>query len=120
MTAAVAAPLFGAGPLGWAVGGALVVGGILFAKKHHNDHNLPPLHDNHNRGNPNNKGPNGDPKDPFYIHKIFAKSRKDAFERAKKAGFGNRPINHGDHFHIRKIRGMQDYKFGSSHFYWNK
>ena len=119
MTAA-AAPLFGAGPIGWIAGGAIVLGGLLLAKKHHDDHNLPPLHDNRNHGNPNNRGPNGDPEHPFYEHFILAKSRKDALERARRAGFGNRPIDHGDHFHARKIRQMIEYKFGNAHFKWKK
>ena len=116
---AAAAPLFGAGPVGWIAGGAVILGTILFAKKHHDDHNLPPLHDNRNHGNPNNKGPNG-PKNPFYEHFILAKSRKDALERARRAGFGNRPIDHGDHFHVRKVRQMIDHKFGNAHYKWKK
>ena len=116
--AAVAAPLFWLGPIGWIAGGSFILGGILLAKKHHDDHNLPKLHDNGNHGNPNNKDPNGNPINPYYYHTIMARSRKDAMERARRAGFGTRPILDGDHFHVGKFRGGKLFKFGNTHFKW--
>ena len=72
--AAVAAPLLGLGPGGWIAAGIITAGIILLAKKNQ-DQNIPPLHDNHNKGNPNNRGPNG-PIHPYYYHTIMCKSRK--------------------------------------------
>ena len=114
--AAVAAPLVGLGPGGWVAAGIITVGILLFAKKNKN-HNIPRLHDNHNKGNPNNKGPNG-PKDPFYYHIVWCNSKKDAYERALRDGFGNKPIFDGDHFHLSKMRGGKLFKFGNAHYRW--
>ena len=101
------------------LGGAIVVGGIVLIKKHHDDHNLPSLHDNYNSSNPNNKGPNGDPNDTFYTHIIIAKSRKDTLEKTRKSGYGNKPVGYGEHFHMRKICEKKDFKYESTHFTWN-
>ena len=113
--AAVAAPLLGLGPGGWIAAGIITAGIILLAKKNQ-DQNIPPLHDNHNKGNPNNRGPNG-PIHPYYYHIIMCKSRKDAFERALRDGFGNKPLFDRDHFHLTKIRGRL-FKFGNAHYKW--
>ena len=115
--AAAAAPVFSMGPVGWAIGGGLLLGAVLFSKKHHDDHNVGKIHDNHNKGNPNNRGPNG-PENQFYYHTIFAKSRKDAFDRALRDGHGNRPLFHGDHFHRTIMRGGNLFKFGNAHYKW--
>lgn len=114
--AAVAAPLVGLGPWGWVAAGIITAGILLFAKKNKNN-NIPHLHDNHNKGNPNNKGPNG-PKDPFYYHNVWCKSKKDAYERALRDGYGNKPIFDGDHFHLSKMRGGKLFKFGNAHYRW--
>lgn len=114
--AAVAAPLVGLGPGGWVAAGIITAGILLFAKKNKNN-NIPHLHDNHNKGNPNNKGPNG-PKDPFYYHNVWCKSKKDAYERALRDGYGNKPIFDGDHFHLSKMRGGKLFKFGNAHYRW--
>ena len=118
MAAAVAAPVLGMGPAGWIIGGGILLGGILFAKKNHDDHNIGHIHDNHNQGNPNNRGPNGDPQFPYYYHDVKCKSKKDAFERALRDGHGNRPIFDGDHFHQSIMRGGIRYKFGNAHYRW--
>jgi hypothetical protein len=96
--------------------GIITAGILLFAKKNKNN-NIPHLHDNHNKGNPNNKGPNG-PKDPFYYHNVWCKSKKDAYERALRDGYGNKPIFDGDHFHLSKMRGGKLFKFGNAHYRW--
>ena len=114
--AAAAAPLLTLGPGGWIAAGVITAGVILFAKKNNNQ-NIPHLHDNQNKGNPNNKGPNG-PKHPFHYHTVWCKSKKDAFERALRDGHGNRPIFDGDHFHLGRMRGGQFFKFGIVHYKW--
>ena len=118
MASAIAAPAISLGPVGWAIGGAILLGGIFLAKKHNDDHNLPHLHDNHNHGNPNNRGPNGDPIHPYYYHMIMAKSKKDAFNRALRDGFGAKPLLDGNHFHLTKFRGGVKHKFGNCHYFW--
>ena len=114
--AAAVAPLVGLGPVGWLAGGLAAAGIIMWAKKNKNN-NIPHLHDNGNKGNPNNRGPNG-PKHPFYNHRILCKSKKDAFDRALRDGHGNKPIFDGDHFHLGKMRGGKFYKFGNAHYHW--
>ena len=115
--AAAAAPLISLGPGGWIAAGVITAGVLLMAKKNKNK-NHPPLHDNGNKGNPNNKGPNGDQVFPFYYHKVKCKSKKDAFERALKDGFGNKPIPDGNHFHLSKMRGGKVFKFGNANYEW--
>ena len=115
--AAIAAPAIGFGPVGWAIGGAVVVGGLLLAAANNNNNNNGSIPDNHNRGNPNNRGPNG-PEHPFYYHEVRGKSRKDAFNRALNDGYGNTPIDHGDHFHASRMRGGELFKFGNTHYRW--
>ena len=114
--AAAAAPLFSLGPAGWIIGGLATAGILLMAKKNKNK-NIPHLPDNHNKGNPNNRGPNG-PIHPFYYHTVYCKSKKDAFNRALKDGFGSKPIFDGDHFHLSKMRGGKLFKFGNVHYKW--
>ena len=116
--AAIAAPALGFGPVGWAVGGAVAVGVLLFAAANNNNNNNGSIHDNHNGGNPNNRGPNGDPQFPFYYHEVRGRSRKDAYNRALNDSYGNQPINHGNHFHASRMRGGQLFKFGNTHYTW--
>ena len=118
---AQALPFIGLGPAGWALGGIITIGAIVLAKnnkKKNEDRNIPHLPDNHNGGNPNNRGPNGDPEHPFFYHGIRCKSRKEAYERALKDGFGTRPVFHKGHFHPAKFRGGQRFKFGNAHYFW--
>ena len=115
--AAAAAPLVSMGPLGWAIGGGILLGTLLLAKKNHDDGNRKTIHDNHNKGNPNNRGPNG-PEFPYYYHNIKAKSKKDAYERALRDGHGVTPIPDDDHFHRGIMRGGKIFKFGNAHYRW--
>ena len=117
MAAAAATPLVSMGPVGWAIGGGILLGTIFLAKKHHDDNNRGTIHDNHNKGNPNNRGPNG-PEHPFYYHNVWGKSKKDAYERALRDGHGVRPIPDGNHFHRGIMRGGNIFKFGNAHYRW--
>ena len=84
------------------------------------DKNIKTLHDNHNKGNPNNKDPEGKKINPYYYHEVHAKSKKDAYEKALKDSFGNKPIDHGDHFHQSRKREGNTYKYGNTHYTWGK
>ena len=115
--AALAAPAFACGPPGWVVGGAAIAAtgiGLLFASTNNNNGHIP---DNHNRGNPNNRGPNG-PENQYYYHEVKGKSRKDAFNRAQNDSYGNTPIDHGNHFHASRMRNGEIFKFGNTHYTW--
>ena len=83
----------GFGPVGWFVGG-LVTAGILIAAA-------------------NKKGGSGD----WRRHNNTAPSRKEARNRAQRAGNGHPPIDHGDHFHARDAKGK---KIPGSHYRWKK
>ena len=89
-------------------------------KKDVDDDNLKPLHDNRNHGNPHNIDKDGKKVDPYYYHEVHAKSRKDAYDRALKDGFGNKPIDHGDHFHQSRKRDGEVYKYGNTHYTWGE
>ena len=89
-------------------------------KKDVDDKNLESLHDNHNHGNPNNIDKEGKSVNPYYYHEVHAKSRKDAWNKALNDGFGNKPIDHGDHFHQSRKRDGEAYKYGNTHYTWGK
>ena len=87
-------------------------------KKDVEDKNIKTLHDNHNHGNPNNKDPEGKSVDPYYYHEVHGKTKKDAWNKALNDGFGNKPIDHGDHFHQSRMRDGEAYKYGNTHYTW--
>ena len=83
----------GFGPVGVLAGGLIAAGILLLAA--------------------NKQGGSGD----WRRHTNTAPSRKEARDRAQKAGHGHPPLGHGDHFHAtdskgRKMRGSH-YKWGS-------
>jgi hypothetical protein len=84
------------------------------------DKNFPTIHDGHNKGNPHNVDSDGEPDNLYYYHSVQGNSRKDAYNKALKDGFGNRPIDHGDHFHQSRIRDGKQYKYGNTHYTWGK
>ena len=86
-------------------------------KKDVDDKNLEKLHDSHNHGNPHNKE-DGEQVCPYYYHEILGKSKKDAWNKALNDGFGNKPIDHGDHFHQSRKRNGEAYKYGNTHYTW--
>ena len=59
----------------------------------------------------NKKGGSGD----WRIHNNTAPNRKEAKDRAQKAGHGHPPIDHGDHFHPTDGKGN---KIPGSHYRW--
>ncbi len=78
------------GPVGFLVGG-LITGGILLAS--------------------NKKGGSGN----WRRHSNEAPSRKEARERAQRAGHGHPPIDHGDHYHPKDAKGN---KIPGGHYKW--
>ena len=80
----------GFGPVGWLIGGAITAGILLAVNK---------------RGGSGN----------WRRHTNTAPSRKEARNRAQRAGNGHPPIDHGDHFHARNAQGK---KIPGSHYRW--
>ena len=78
------------GPVGFLVGG-LITGGILLAS--------------------NKTGGSGN----WRRHSNTAPSRKEARDRAQRAGHGHPPIDHGDHYHPKDAKGN---KIPGSHYKW--
>ena len=78
------------GPVGFVVG-TLITGGILLAS--------------------NKKGGSGN----WRRHSNTAPSRKEARDRAQRAGHGHPPIDHGDHYHAKDAKGN---KIPGSHYKW--
>lgn len=89
-------------------------------KKDVDDKNIKSIHDNHNHGNPHNIDTEGKSENPYYYHEVHANSRKDAWNKALNDGFGNKPIDHGDHFHQSRKRDGEAYKYGNTHYTWGK
>ncbi len=83
----------GLGPVGWVVGG-IVTAGILIAAA-------------------NKRGGSGE----WRRHENVAPSRKEARDRAQRAGHGHPPIDHGDHFHAKDAKGN---KIPGSHYKWKQ
>ena len=81
----------GFGPAGLVVGG-LIAAGLLLANK---------------------RGGSGE----WRRHTNTAPSRKEARDRAQRAGHGHPPIDHGDHFHPGDSKGN---KVPGSHYKWGK
>ena len=71
--------------------GGLITGGILLAS--------------------NKKGGSGN----WRRHSNTAPSRKEARDRAQRAGHGHPPIDHGDHYHAKDAKGN---KIPGSHYKW--
>ena len=78
------------GPGGLLIGG-LITGGMLLAF--------------------NKKGGSGN----WRRHSNTAPSRKEARDRAQRAGHGHPPIDHGDHYHAKDAKGN---KIPGSHYKW--
>ena len=83
----------GFGPGGLIVGG-IITAGILLAAA-------------------NKRGGSGQ----WRRHNNWAPSRKEARDRAQRAGHGHPPEDHGDHYHAKDAKGN---KVPGSHYRWGK
>ena len=81
----------GFGPGGVIVGGIIAGGMLLLAA--------------------NKRGGSGE----WRRHSNTAPSRKEARDRAQRAGHGHPPIDHGDHFHPKDAKGN---KIPGGHYKW--
>ena len=97
----------------------LLYGGFKLSKKRNGFNKIGKKPDYHNGSNPNNRGPNGEePQNNFYYHTVNCRSKKEAREKALKAGYGNAPYEDKHHFHPIKILNGKIFKFGNAHYCW--
>lgn len=79
------------------------------------------LRKNDNSGNNNNSGYDHHnwnkvgPSGKYQIHTDMSGSRKEAYDRAQRAGHGHKPIEHNGHFHATDAYGN---KIPGSHYAW--